>query len=153
MTLDLESRQQWTQFAIVVSTLGVVMCLIGLYPGITGVEPQQGIGVLQILIILFGMLLIISGAMLFVKIGFYANVRSTLMQRIAVRLSLTGLLFSAASGLADVLGYGSNPPDSVELVPVLGIYQAWGMVIGFIVAAFGVVMFGMANTAPPDEAS
>ncbi|NJL92643.1 MAG: hypothetical protein HC915_02395 [Anaerolineae bacterium] len=123
--------------------------LIGLYPGITGVEPQRGIGVLQVIIILVGMLLIISGAMLFVKIGFYAGVASTLTQRIAVRLSLTGLLFSAAAGLADVLGYGSNPAETPEMLPILGVYQAWGMVLGFVVAALGVLIFGAAGPRRP----
>lgn len=137
--------QQMVQFAILVGTLGLVLCLIGLYPGVTGVEPKSGIGVLQIMIILLGMTLIITGAMIFAKIGFYPTEESNLSQRIAIRLSLTGLLISAAAGLSDLLGYGSNPPDGPENFPILGPYQVAGMVVGFLVASAGVAMFVIAG--------
>lgn len=140
---DYSTRQQLVQFGILVGTLGVVLCLIALYPGITGLEPKPGIGILQVMIVLGGMLLIMSGALLFVKVGFYFKLPSTLAQRIAVRLSLTGILFSAASGLADVLGYGSNPTAGVESFPILGSYQTGGMVIGFLIATLGVLLFGV----------
>ncbi|HLA43680.1 MAG TPA: hypothetical protein VJZ27_09610 [Aggregatilineales bacterium] len=133
--------QQFVQFGILVATLGVVLCLIGLYPGVTGVEPKSGIGVLQIIILLVGMSFIILGALIFVKVGFHPTTRSNLTQRIAIRLSLTGLLFSAAMGLSDVLGYGSNPPDGPENFPILGKFQAGGMIMGFVIASFGVLLF------------
>jgi RimJ/RimL family protein N-acetyltransferase len=139
------ANQQLVQFGILVATLGVILGLIGLYPGVTGVEPKSGIGILQIIILLFGMTLVIVGAMIFVKVGFYPTAPSNLAQRIAIRLSFTGLLFSAAVGLSDVLGYGSNPPNGDESFPILGIYQVAGLVIGFVVALFGVVLFLVAG--------
>ncbi|MBZ0306146.1 MAG: hypothetical protein K8I82_08775 [Anaerolineae bacterium] len=141
-------NQQLAQLGILISTLGGVLCLIGLYPGITGVEPRSGIGVLQIMIIIFGMTLIIIGAMLFVKIGFYPSTSTNLAQRIAIRLSLTGLLFSLAAGMADLLGYGSNPPEGPTNIPVLGSYQIIGMVTGFVIASFGVLLFALRGPHP-----
>lgn len=137
--------QQWIQFGILVATLGVILSLIGLYPGVTGVEPRSGIGILQIMILIAGMSLVIFGTLIFVKVGFYFGVPSTLAQRIAVRLSLTGLLFSGAVGLSDVLGYGSNPPAGAESFPILGKYQALGIVFGFVMASFGVLLFALAG--------
>lgn len=140
------ATQQLVQFGILVGTLGVILCLIGLYPGITGLEARPGIGVLQVMLIIGGMGLIISGALLFVKVGFYNGIASNLAQRIAVRLSLTGLLLSAAAGFADVLGFGSNPSSQTGITfPILGPYQAWGMVAGFLLAAMGVLLFGVAG--------
>ena len=119
--------------------------MIGLFPGITGAEPKSGIGILQVIIILMGMMLIVSGSTILIKASLYSDAPANLMQRIAVRLSLTGLLFSASVGLADVLGYGSNPTIDENVFPILGPYQAWGMVIGFGIAALGVLVFGVAG--------
>lgn len=53
------------------------------------------------------------------------------------------MLFAAAAGLSDLLGYGSNPPEGPENVPVLGVYQVMGMVMGFGIASLGVILFAM----------
>lgn len=140
-----ESRQKIIQLSILVTTLGLVTCFMGLYPGITGSEPQTGIGILQILTIIVGMTLIISGAVLFVKIHFYPNTAANLTQQIALRLGFTGLLISAAAGFSDLLGYGSNPPNGPDLIPVLGPYQAAGMIFGYFIAALGVLLYAVAG--------
>lgn len=145
--------QQLVQFGILVATLGLILSLIGLYPSITGVEPKTGIGVVQILIlILGGMPLTILGGMIFVKVGFYSATPLNLAQRIAIRVSLTGLLFAAAVGMSDVFGYGSNPttPNSF---PVLGVYQSAGMVFGFGLALLGVMVFLLAGPPYPTPIS
>jgi RimJ/RimL family protein N-acetyltransferase len=138
--------QQLLQFGILVITLGIVLCLIGLYPGITGVEPKSGIGILQIFIILGGLSLIIYGGFVFVKVVFYSAESDSLTQRIAMRLSMTGLLFSVAAGLSDVLGYGSNPPVGEDASPILGWFQSGGIVFGFIAASLGVLLYVMAGS-------
>lgn len=145
------ANQKLIQASILTSTLGLVTCFMGLYPGITGSEPQPGIGVLQILAILIGMMLIIMGAIFFVKINFYARVRANLTQQIALRLSFTGMLIAAAAGFADVLGYGSNPSVG-DNIPVLGPYQAMAMVFGYFVAAIGVLLFAVAGPEVEDPA-
>jgi hypothetical protein len=142
--------QQVVQIGILITALGAVLALIGLYPSITGLEPKSGIGVVQIVIILAGLTLIILGGLVFVKVGFYADSESTLIQRIAVRLSLTGLLLAGAVGLSDLLGYGSNPSLGEESSPVVGRFQALGMIFGFIVASAGVLIFMVGGEAPPE---
>lgn len=144
------SNQKIVQLSILVATLGLITCFMGLYPGITGSEPQTGIGVLQIMTIVVGMALIISGAVLFVKIHFYPQVTANLTQQIALRLSFTGLLMSAAAGFSDLLGYGSNPPLGAEQIPVLGPYQAAGMIFGYFIAALGVLIFAVAGPVDDD---
>ena len=146
MSTPQADNQQVLQIGILVITLGIVMCLIGLFPGITGVEPKSGIGILQIFIILGGLSLIVMGGFVFVKVVFYAVGTGSLTQRIAVRLSLTGLLFSVATGLSDVLGYGSNPPAGPEASPVLGRFQSGGIVFGFVMASLGVLIYVLAGS-------
>ena len=150
-TQEIVRNEKFVQASILIGTFGLVTCFMGLYPGITGAEPQSGIGVLQILAILSGMSFMILGALIFVKVNFYPQVSVNLAQQIALRLCLTGILFAAASGFADLLGYGSNPPGGPEEIPILGPYQAAGMVFGYFVAAVGVLMYAIAG--PSEEST
>lgn len=145
-------RERLGQFAILVGTLGLMFVLIGLFPTITGLEPKSGIGVLQILVAFLGLTLLVIGALLFSKIMFYPRQRTNLAQQIGVRLSLTGLLMTGAAGLADVLGFGSHAPDSeIQVVPILGKWQALGMIIGFMVASLGVIVFTWMGPSATDD--
>ena len=130
----------WLRFGIAVGALGGVLILLGLFPTITGIEPSPGFGILRTLTVLGGFTVMIFGAFVFVQSAYYPGQPHTLAQKIAIRLSMTGLLGSAATGLADVLGYGSNPPGPLSR-PVLGVYQIVGIVAGFILASLGVLLF------------
>ncbi len=138
---------RWAQFGIAVGILGAVLSLIGLFPSLTGLEASAGIGIVQILTILAGFSAMILGAFVFVQTSYYPSIKHNLAQQIGIRLSLTGLLGSAAAGLADVLGFGSNPP-SLEQRPVLGPYQSIGLIGGFIIASIGVLIFVLMGDHP-----
>lgn len=138
-----EFRERLAHVGILIGTLGLILALIGIFPSITGVEAQTGIGVLQILIVLLGLSLLIIGALIFVKATFYPATSRNLAQDIAIRLSLTGILMTSAAGLSDVLGFGSHTPGNEDNLPFLGPWQALGMVIGFVVASAGVMIFAL----------
>jgi urea transporter len=97
---------------------------------------------LRTVTVLGGFTVLIFGAFVFVQSAYYPGQPHNLAQKIAVRLSMTGLLGSAASGLADVLGYGSNAPGLLSR-PILGTYQIFGIVAGFILAGLGVLLFAL----------
>ena len=140
-----------SQGGIAVAVLGGVITLIGLFPSVTGFGPSQGIGILQILVILAGFSTLITGAFIFVQSTYYPGVRHNLAQQIGLRLSMTGLVIATASGLADVLGFGSHPPD-VGQRPFLGTLQAIGLIGGFLIASAGVIIFAMmGDPASPDD--
>ena len=50
---------------------------------------------------------------------------------------------TSAAGLSDVLGFGSHTPGNEDNLPFLGPWQALGMVIGFVVASAGVMIFAL----------
>jgi hypothetical protein len=134
--------ERYVQLSITIGTLGVVIVLIGLFPGIIGLEATAGVGVLQVLVILAGFSLLFLAAYIFVKQAFYPHTSSTLAQDIGIRLTLTGLLVAAAGGLADVLGFGSHPgPDDAR--PLLGGLQAIVLVSGILFASSGVVIYAV----------
>jgi hypothetical protein len=136
-----------SQLGIAIGALGGMVTLMGLFPGVTGLTPTPGIGIIQIITMLFGFSLLILGALIYVKYAFYANQPSTLMQQIGSRLALTGLVLAAMSGLADLLGFGSHGRGFTEDV-LLGPLQAAGIIGGFMMSCIGVLLYAI--TGRPD---
>ena len=130
------------QLGLAVGLLGVVTTIIGLFPTLVGLPLTPGIGVIQILVLLFGLILLILGALLYVRFTFYAYQSLTLWQQIGVRLSFTGLTFAAMAALADVLGFGSNL-RSLDGEILLGPIQMIGILASFGVASLGVIVFAL----------
>ena len=132
------------QVGIALAALGGVLALMGLFPGLVGVEPTLGMGVVQVFMVLAGYGLVILGGVIYVKFTFYPGVAINLIQQIGLRFGMTGLLFAALSGLADIFGFGSHlrgPGSDIYL----GRLQAFGMIASFIISAIGVMMYAMAG--------
>jgi hypothetical protein len=103
------------------------------------------------MVVLNGFAILIFGVYIFVQATYYPGVKHNLAQQIGLRLSMTGLVISVVSGLADVLGYGSQPPGPDQR-PFLGAWQTVGLIGGFIIASLGVIIFVlMGHPGPPDE--
>jgi hypothetical protein len=130
------------QIGIALGLLGVMLTLMGLFPGVTGIEPTDTIGIIQIVTILVGLALLILGGLIFVKFTFYARKSATLAQQIAIRLALTGIVFATISGLADVMGFGSNLSELGSEI-LLGPLQAVGLLSSFLLASVGVLMYAL----------
>jgi hypothetical protein len=132
------------QVGIALAALGGVLALMGLFPGMTGVNPTTGIGVVQVLLILTGYALLVTGTLIYLKVTFYLRVPSNLGQQIGIRLALTGLLFAALAGLADIFGFGSHSRTETGDI-FLGGLQAFGIIASFMVSSFGVLMYALAG--------
>lgn len=132
------------QVGIALGALGGVLTFMGLFPGVTGVDPTTGIGVVQVLLILFGYALLIFGTMIYLKVTFYLRVPSNLIQQIGIRLAMTGLLFASLAGMADIFGFGSHSRTETGDI-LLGALQAFGIIASFMVSSFGVLMYALAG--------
>lgn len=137
------------QFGIALGVLGTVLTLMGLFPGVTGLTPVKGIGIVQIVTILTGFTLLITGALIYVKFTFYFGHPANLAQQIGVRLALTGLLFAAMSGMADIVGFGSHG-SAAGTQPLFGMLQAIGIIGSFILAALGVLIYAVSGDIGSD---
>lgn len=130
-----------TQAGVILAILGAVVTFIGLFPGVVGLEVLPGVGLLQILIVLIGFGLLFFGAYLFAQNVYFPGVKHNLAQQIGTRLSMTGLVIAVASGLTDILGFGSHPPIPPVQRPFLGSWQTAGLIGGFVLASFGLIIF------------
>lgn len=132
------------QVGIASGALGVMIALMGLFPGVTGIEQTPGIGVVQVFMLLTGEAMLIFGALIYVKFTFYLGVRSNLVQQIGIRLSLTGLLFAAISGLSDILGFGSHIRTETSDI-FFGWLQGLGIIACLTLASLGVLIYTVAG--------
>lgn len=131
------------QVGVFCVTLGGVILFLGLFPSAVDIDTTPGIGLVQILGMQIGLLLLIIGAYTVVYATLHRGRPRSLMRDIGVRLGMTGLVVSAAATLADVMGFGSHTSAAG---PVFGWLQAAGMLVGFLIAAVGVVVYGGAQT-------
>ena len=141
-----------SQVGIFLGTLGIVLAVTGLFPGIAGMPTTLGIGAVQLVTVLVGLSLLIFGALLYVRSTFYPKGSANFTQQIAVRLSLTALLFASMSAVADILGFGSNVRVLYEEDIFFGPLQAAGLIGGFLVAAAGVLLYALGGPQEPDDA-
>ncbi len=137
------------QFGIALGALGTVLTFMGLFPGVTGLSPARGIGIVQIFTMLMGFTLLIMGALIYVKFTFYVGHPANLAQQIGIRLALTGLLFAAMSGSADIVGFGSHG-SVTSSEPLFGMLQAIGIIGSFIIAALGVLLYAIGGSIDSD---
>ncbi|NLH09131.1 MAG: hypothetical protein GX484_16165 [Chloroflexi bacterium] len=129
------------QLGVFCMVLGAVVLFLGLFPGAVNADVTPGIGLVQIIGILTGLVLLVLGAYVVTRALIHRNGRRTLMRDIGVRLGLTGMVFAAAVTLADALGYGSHVGGSV-----FGWLQTIGLLLGFGMAALGVIIYGMGGS-------
>jgi len=144
--------ERFAQVGVAVGALGIVLALMGLFPGLTGVQPTFGIGIVQVLLLLSGYGLLLLGGLIYAKSMFYLGQNATLWQQIGTRLALTGWIFAALSGLADLFNFGSHSRSATSDI-FFGQLQALGLIASFGVSAFGILLYALAGSPrlPPDE--
>ena len=135
---------RFAQVGIALGALGGIICFMGLFPGVTGAVAAAGIGIVQVVMVLFGYTLLTLGALTYLKFTFFLGAPATLVQNIGTRLALTGILFAALAGLADILGFGTHIRDDTgELY--FGQLQMIGILASFGLSSFGVLVYVLAG--------
>src|SRR5688572_19696010 len=109
------------QFGLFSGVLGGVVLFLGLFPSAIDADWTPDIGLTQIVGMQIGLSLLIIGAYTVVYALIHRGHPRSLMRDIGVRLGMTGLVFSAAATMADVMGFGSHTTDAG---PLFGWLQA-----------------------------
>lgn len=137
---------RFSQVGIALGALGGMICFMGLFPGVTGAVPTVGIGLVQVVMVLIGYTLLILGALTYLKFTFFLDVSANLVQSIGTRLALTGILFAALAGLADILGFGSHIRDDTSEL-LFGQLQMIGILASYGLSSFGVLVYVLAGAS------
>jgi hypothetical protein len=94
------------------------------------------VGFVQIATFLVGLGLICLGGYISL-VALWNGGQKSIASDIGLRLVGTGYVIAVASGMADIFGFGSN---NYPKIPVFGIYQQIGVLIGEVVIAVGLLL-------------
>ncbi len=144
-----EELSQLARAGVAGVVFGFTIFVIGMFPVIVNLDLNPGVGILQLITILFGIGVMALGGYIY---AFATRHRSTplrLREKIGLRLMGTGYIVCAVSGLADVLGIGShNIPCGL---PYFGLWQSIGLVSGLVVIALGVLLYAQRYSPGPQN--
>jgi hypothetical protein len=119
-----------------VTIFGFIVYLLGAEPGLYGLDRSPVVGFVQIATFLVGLGFICLGGYISLA-ALWNGGQKSIASDIGLRLVGTGYVIAVASGMADVLGFGSN---NYPTIPIFGIYQQIGVIIGEIVIAVGLLL-------------
>ncbi len=130
------SRLAYLGVAVVAT--GFALFVIGIFPGLIRLDITPGVGVLQILVFLFGLTLMTLGSYIYLYATRHRDRPPRLREDIGGRLMATGVVIAYASGLADVLGIGSH--YGLER-PLFGWLQAGGVAFSVLIIIVGIILY------------
>jgi hypothetical protein len=116
--------------------LGFLVYLLGAEPGLFKLDRSPVVGFVQIATFLVGLGVICLGGYISLASLWNGGPKS-IASDIGLRLVSTGYVIAVACGMADVFGFGSNVYPKI---PVFGIYQQIGLVIGEVVIGVGLLL-------------
>ncbi len=118
------------------TVFGFLTFLLGADPGLIGQNRSPATGYLQILTFLFGLLVICMGGYI-ALVGLWNGYQKTIIADIGLRLVATGYVVAVGSGMADLLGFGSQ---IYPVTPYFGPWQEGGVILGEIMIALGFLL-------------
>ena len=129
-------RQLRIRIGLVFAFMGLTLFLLGVNPGIFGLDRSPVIGFVQIAVFLIGLGMISLGGFIALN-TLWNGKQKSIVADIGFRLASTGFVIAVAAGLADIFGLGNHP---FPQVPVFGPWQAAGVIIGQVIIAIGFLM-------------
>ena len=110
-------RQLRIRIGLVFVFLGLIIFLLGVNPGIFGLDRSPVIGFVQIAVFLIGLGMISLGGFITLN-TLWNGKQKSIVADIGFRLASTGFVIAVAAGLADIFGLGNHP---FPQVPVFGL--------------------------------
>ncbi|MGW8250883.1 MAG: hypothetical protein ACWGO1_09595 [Anaerolineales bacterium] len=124
------------RIGLIATILGFLLYLLGVDPGIFGLDRSPVTGFVQIATFLVGLALMCMGGYLGLN-ALWNGMQKTIAADIGLRMVATGYVVAVASGMADIFGFGNQP---LPLIPYFGPVQAVGVMIGEATIIVGFVM-------------
>lgn len=121
---------------LTVTLVGFLLFLIGVRPGIFGLDRSPVIGFVQIAVFLVGLALMCIGGYLSIM-ALWKKQQPSIAADLGLRLVSTGYVIAVFAGMADIFGIGSHPLPGL---PFFGYWQAIGVEVGQAFIAIGFLM-------------
>jgi hypothetical protein len=138
------------RFGLTLTIFGLFLFLLGVHPGLFGLDRSPVVGFVQISVFLVGMAVICVGGYICLA-SFWKNGSRTIAADIGSRLVATGYVIVVFAGMADVFGISTQ---GTIKTPFFGPWQAVGVQIGEAVIALGFLLlipYRKLKAKPPEE--
>ena len=122
---------------------GLLLFVLGLEPDLFRLDRSPVVGFVQIAVFLIGLAVICVGGYMSFSLQWVGGERS-LAADIGLRLVSTGYVIAFISGMADILGLGTQP---FPKIPYFGPLQAAGVILGEVVIAIGFLLVTLPKKA------
>jgi len=124
------------RLGLVITILGLSAFVLGVNPGLFKMDRSPVVGFVQIAVFLIGLALICMGG--YITLNTLWNGREkSIGADIGFRLVATGYVITVASGMADILGFGTQ---TFPAIPYFGIWQSIGVISGIMIIAVGFIL-------------
>ena len=124
------------RLGLILTILGFLIFLMGVDPGIFGLDRSPVTGFVQIATFLVGLALMCMGGYIGLN-ALWNGTEKTIAADIGLRLVATGYVVAVACGMADVFGIGNQP---LPEIPYFGPWQAFGVMVGEAIIAVGFIL-------------
>ena len=121
---------------LITTLFGLFVFLVGTKSAWFGLQRTPTVGFVNISVFLVGLAIICLGGYTSLW-GLWKGMERSIGADIGLRLVATGYPIAVFSGMADIFGFGSQPPPQI---PFFGPIQALGVLLGEIVIAFGFLL-------------
>ncbi len=115
---------------------GLAVFIVGVNPGLFGLDRSPVVGFVQIAVFLVGLAVICMGGYLTLN-TLWNGMEKTIAADIGFRLVSTGYVICVTCGMADVFGFGNQP---FPQIPYFGPLQAAGVMIGEAIIGLGFLL-------------
>jgi len=139
--------QTRVRFGLLLTLFGFFVFLVGAKPGLFGYNRSQVVGFIKISVFLVGLAIICLGGYISL-LAYWKNGSRTIAAEIGSRLVATGYVVAVFSGMADVFGFGSQPPPTV---PFFGPVQVLGVQAGQVLIVAGFLLLLPIRGKKPDR--
>jgi len=124
------------RLGLVITILGLSAFVLGVNPGLFRLDRSPVVGFVQIAVFLIGLALICMGGYITLN-TLWSGREKSIGADIGFRLVATGYVITVASGMADILGFGTQ---TFPAIPYFGIWQSIGVISGIMIIAVGFIL-------------
>lgn len=136
---------RWIVIFLAIDFIGLALFLLGMQPGIFGLDRSPVVGYLQVVVFLFGLGFVVTGSIAIEKLFRPTDQPLTIREDVGIRLAATGYVLVAVSSTADLIGLGSHPLPGA---PHFGLLQNTGLIIGTAMILVGLAMYHPRKSKP-----
>lgn len=125
---------------IVLSVLGLLLCLGSVLAAPLGLARTPEFGALQMAALLVGITLLTLATYIYLYSLRPSDAPRSLQADVGIRLSATGLVLAYASGFADLFSIGTHIGPAFQR-PFVGPLQMAGLVLGLLAVVAGMILY------------